>query len=204
MPSVTAENLLTDLSTQLDSFIRFLKIDLTPIIPGGGPGEWGSDRASELVATGRNTHCWIQRLQDIHHWTNLALWEEDWLQRSGGSMPKPCSRSHRLGTMATFIQREGLPNHPKTTKAIQLGRKLRRFESEFGYGITLLFIPVLPAFRCLSLTEEARVIEILLGGGFSNVMHQVQTLACLRFDYQCAYGLHPGKILRTICFVFSS
>ena len=198
MPPVTAENILTDLSKQLDSFIRFLKTDLTPVILGGGLGERSGERASELVATGRNTQCWIQRLQEIHHWTNLALWEEDWLHRSGGSKPRACSGSHRLGTMATFIQQEGLPSNSNTTKAIQLGRKLRRFESRFGYGITLLFIPVLPAFRRLSLAEEARAMEILGCGGFPNITHQSQGLAFLRFDYQCAYGLYPSEIIRTI------
>lgn len=187
-----------DISNQLDSFIRFLKIDLSPVIRGGGPGQRVGDRSSELAATGRNTHCWIERLTQIHDWTNLALWEEDWLQRSGGSKPQPCSRSHRLGTMATFIQQVGLPNNSNTTKAIQLGRKLRRFESEVGYGITLFLIPVLPSFRSLSLAEEARVIEILRGGGFPNITNQAQALAFLRFDYQCAYGLYPGKIMRAM------
>lgn len=201
MPPITAESLLTDLSRQMDSFICFLQIDLSPVILGG-PGQGASDRASAPIATGGNTHCWIQRLREIHHWTNLALWEENWIEISGGSKPEPCLGSHRLGTIATFIRHAGLDDDPKTTKAIQLGRKLLRFECELGYGITLLFIPVLPAFRRLPLVEEARTMEILRDGAFENVRHQAQKLARLRVQYQRIYGLYHGKTNSQIVCIF--
>ncbi|OQE30619.1 hypothetical protein PENNAL_c0933G02164, partial [Penicillium nalgiovense] len=100
MPPATAETLLADLSPQLDMFIRFLKADLTSTILEGDLERGGTRRATELLAPGKNTQCWIQRLQEVHQWTNLALWEQDWLQRTGRNEPTPCSGSHRFGTMA--------------------------------------------------------------------------------------------------------
>ncbi|CAG8210208.1 unnamed protein product [Penicillium nalgiovense] len=194
MPPATAERLLTDLSTQLDMFSRFLKVDLTSIILEGDLVQGESRRATELLATGKNTQCWIQRLQEIHQWTNLALREQDWLQRTGRNEPTPCSGSHRFGTMAAFIQEEGLSDTHNTKKALQHGRRLMRFEREFGHGITLIWLPVLPALRCLSLAEEARTIEMLGSSDFAYVAHRAQLLARLRFNYQCIHGIYLGKL----------
>lgn len=196
MTPVTAERLLSDLSTQLDPFIRFLTNDVTPVILKGTSGQGGLP-AAELIATGKNTHMWLRRLQEIHHWTNLALWEQHWLRRTGRNKPSPCSGSHRLGTMAAFIREEKLSDSHKTKKALQHGRRLIRFEYELGPGITLLFIPVLPAFRCLTLAEGARTMEMLRDGDFANIMYQAQALACLRFNYQFIHGIYPGKLIRT-------
>lgn len=171
---------------------------MTPVILKGRSDQGGL-RAGELIATGKNTHLWLRRLQDIHHWTNLAVWEQNWLRRTGRNMPTPCLGSHRLGTMATFIQEEELPDCDHTRKALQHGRKLIRFENEFGPGITLLFIPVLHAFRCLTLNEEARTVEMLRNIHYGHVTDQVQNLACLRIWYQNIHGIDPGKITRTVC-----
>ncbi|CAG8075207.1 unnamed protein product [Penicillium salamii] len=191
MPPATAEMLLADLSTQLEIFIRFLKLDLTFIILEGDLVRGGTRRATELLAPGKNTQCWIQRLQEVHQWTNLALWEQDWLQRTGRNEPTPCSGSHRFGTMAPFIQEEGLPDNHNTKKALQHGRRLMRFEREFGHGITLLLFPVLSAFRSLSIGEEARTMEMLRSSDSAYVAHLAQSLARLRLNYQCIHGIYP-------------
>ncbi|CAG8061057.1 unnamed protein product, partial [Penicillium salamii] len=151
-------------------------------------------RATELIGMGKNTQCCIQRLQNVHHWTNLALREQDWLQRTGGNEPTPCSGPHRFGTMAAFIEEEGLSDNHNTKKALQHGRRLVRFEREFGPGITLLWLPVLPALCSLSLCEEARTMEMLRDGNFACVAHRAQRLTRLRFNYQCIHGIYPGKL----------
>ncbi|CAG8173292.1 unnamed protein product, partial [Penicillium salamii] len=142
MPPATAERLLTDLSIQLDLFIRFLGLDLTSVILEGDSKQGKRWRATELIGMGKNTQCWIQGLQNVHQWTNLALREQAWLQRTGGNEPTPCSGPHRFGTMSAFIQEEGLSDNHNTKKALQHGRRLVRFEREFGHGITLLWLPV--------------------------------------------------------------
>jgi hypothetical protein len=197
MPPITAESLLADLSAQLNSFLSFLKVDLSPVILAS-PAERGCHRAA-VVEKGTNTYCWIQRLHEIHYWTKLAYWEQDWLQRTGRNKPTPCSGSHRLGTMATFIQQEGLPDNHNTKKALQYGRRLMRFESTLGSGITLLLIPVLPAVCRLSLAEEARTMEMIRGSDFTNIKHQAQTLSRLRLKYQCMDGTYPGKLIFINC-----
>ncbi|CAI7613019.1 unnamed protein product [Penicillium viridicatum] len=194
MPPATAERLLTDLSTQLDMLIRFLKVDLTSVILEGNSLQEETRRATELVATGKNTQCWIQRLHDVHQWTNLALWEQDWLQRTGRNESTPCPGSHRFGTMAAFIQEEGLSDNHNTKKALQHGRRLMRFEREFGHGITLLLLPVLPALRSLTQAEEARTMEMLRDGNSAYVAHLGQLLARLRFNYQYIHGIYPAKV----------
>ncbi|KZN94040.1 hypothetical protein EN45_042280 [Penicillium chrysogenum] len=197
MPPATAETLLADLSPQLDMFIRFLKADLTSTILEGDLVRGKTRRATELLAPGKNTKCWIQRLQEVHQWTNLALWEQDWLQRTGQNEPTPCSGSHRFGTMAPFIQEEGLPDNHNTKKALQHGRRLMRFEREFGHGITLLLLPVLSAFRSLSQAEEARTMEMLRDGNSAYVAHLAQSLARLRLNYQCIHGIYPARAAST-------
>lgn len=199
MSSATGESILADLLAQLNSFVCFLRIDLSPVI-SLGPAAGGSQRALERIAMGQNTTCWIERLQDIHTWTNLALWEQDWICRTGGNKPSPCLGSHRLGTMAAFIRQEGLPDNHNTKKALQHGRRVMRFEALFGTGITLLFIPVLPAFRRLSLAEEARTVELLQGNEFTNVRMWAQFLAQLRLDYQFNHGIYPSKVICSISF----
>jgi hypothetical protein len=194
MPPATAERLLTDLSIQLDMFIRFLRLDLTSVVLEEELVQGERRRAAELMAMGKNTQCWMQRLHDVHQWTNLALWEQDWLQRTGRTEPSPCSGPHRFGTMASFIQEEGLLDNENTKKALQLGRRLMRFEREFGHGITLLWLPILPVLRCLSLSEEARTMEMLRDGDFAYVTHRAQLLTRLRLNYQCIHGIYPGTL----------
>ena len=194
MPPATAERLLKDLSIQLDLFICFLSLDLTSVILEVSFVQGERRRATELVAMGKNTQCWIQRLRDVHQWTNLALREQDWLQRTGRNEPTPCSGSHRFGTMAAFIQEEGLSDNHNTKKSLQHGRRLVRFEREFGHGITLLWLPVLPALCSLSLSEEARTMEMLRGGDFACVAHRAQRLTRLRLSYQCIHRIYPGKL----------
>lgn len=193
MPPATAERLLKVLLIQLDLFICFLILDLTSVILEGSLVQGEIRRATELMAMGNNTQCWIQRLQNVHQWTNLALREQDWLRRTGGNEPTPCSGPHRFGTMATFIQEEGLSDNHSTKKALQHGRRLVRFEREFGPGNTLLWLPVLPALRCLSLSEEARTMEMLRDGDFACVAHRAQRLTRLRLNYQCIHGI-PSKL----------
>ncbi|CAP79530.1 hypothetical protein PCH_Pc23g00360 [Penicillium rubens Wisconsin 54-1255] len=118
--------------------------------------------------------------------------------------PTPCSGSHRFGTMAPFIQEEGLPDNHNTKKALQHGRRLMRFEREFGHGITLLLLPVLSAFRSLSQAEEARTMEMLRDGNSAYVAHLAQSLARLRLNYQCIHGIYPGKLIRSSCLYFST
>ncbi|CAG8897863.1 unnamed protein product [Penicillium nalgiovense] len=100
-------------------------------------------------------------------------------------------RVHRFGTMAPFIQEEGLPDNHNTKKALQHGRRLMRFEREFGHGITLLLLPVLSAFRSLSIGEEARTMEMLRSSDSAYVAHLAQSLARLRLNYQCIHGIYP-------------
>ncbi|CAG8134221.1 unnamed protein product [Penicillium salamii] len=194
MPPATAERLLTDLSIQLDLIIRFLGLDLTSVILEGDSKQGKRWRATELIGMGKNTQCWIQGLQNVHQWTNLALREQAWLQRTGGNEPTPCSGPHRFGTMSAFIQEEGLSDNHNTKKALQHGRRLVRFEREFGHGITLLWLPVLPALRGLSLSEEVRTMEMLRGGDFAYVTHWARRLTRLRLNYQCIHGIYPGKL----------
>ena len=118
MPPATAERLLTDLSDQLDMFIRFLSVDLTSVILERSSAQVEVQRAAELMATGKNTQCWIQWLQDVHQWTNLALWEQEWLRRTGRNEPTPCLGPHRFGTMSAFIQEQGLDDNHNTRKAL--------------------------------------------------------------------------------------
>ncbi|KAJ5904748.1 uncharacterized protein N7473_001664 [Penicillium subrubescens] len=190
MPPITAEILLADLSAQLNTLLSFLKLDLSPVILAG-PAELGCHRPAVRIGKGTNTYAWIQRLQEIHYWTNLALWEQDWLKRTGRNAPTPCPGSHRLGTMATFIQQEGLSDNHNTNKALQYGRRLMRFESTLGSGFSLLLIPVLPAVRRLSLAEEARTVEMIRGSDFTRIKHQAQALSRLRRKYQCIHGKSP-------------
>jgi hypothetical protein len=103
--------------------------------------------------------------------------------------------------MARFIQEEMLPSNHNTKKALQNARRLFRFESQFGPGITLLLIPVLPTFRVLTLAEEARAIQ-MLQEGFASIREWAKVLGNLRYDLQCGYGVYPGKPMVAI-FVYS-
>jgi hypothetical protein len=194
MPTVTAERLLIDLSTQLDTFLFFLHLDLSSVISETGAEQWVGQRAVSLIAGGENSSRWIEAFRVIHRWTELALREQEWLHETGRSQPMPCSGSHRLGTMSLFIQQQGLPKNPNTTKSLQHGRKLMRFEHEFGPGITLLLIPVLPAFRQLSMAEEAKAIDMLRNGDFANIKQNAQSLTRLRYQYQHIYGISAGDL----------
>jgi hypothetical protein len=98
--------------------------------------------------------------------------------------------------MSLFIQQQGLPRNSNTTKSLQHGRKLMRFEYEFGPGITLLLIPVLPAFRQLSMAEEAKTINMLRNGDFANINQNAQSLTCVRYQYQRIYGKSAGDLPR--------
>ncbi|CAG7948650.1 unnamed protein product [Penicillium salamii] len=93
--------------------------------------------------------------------------------------------------MTAFIQEEGLSDNHNTKKRLQHGRRLVRFEREFGHGITLLWLPVLPSLCSLSLSEEARTMEMLRDGDFACVAHRAQRLTSLRLNYQCIHGIYP-------------
>jgi hypothetical protein len=103
--------------------------------------------------------------------------------------------------MASFIQEEGLLDNENTKKSIQHGRRLMRFEREFGHGITLLWLPVLPALRRLSLSEETRIMGMLRDGDFAYVAHRAQLLARLRLNNQCIHGVYPGKLHRQSAYI---
>lgn len=184
MVQSTAEHLIERLLAQLKNLLCFLRLDLSPVVLERGMDPLTDQQAVALIAGGQNTSRWVMALRGIHRWTELAHWEQDWLEENGGSQPRLCTGSHGLGTMSLFIRQLGLPSRPSTTKSLQHGRKLLRFEEKFGPGIALCFIPVLQLFRQLSMAEEAKAVEILQDGNFANVRQIAQSLTLLRHHYQ--------------------
>ncbi|CAG8084110.1 unnamed protein product [Penicillium nalgiovense] len=93
--------------------------------------------------------------------------------------------------MPSFLRHLGRSSDHNAYSALQQGRKLRRFEIEFGEGIALLFAPVLPTFRRLSLIEEAKAMQ-LLRASYTNILIDTQRLLYLKSRYQT---LVPRPIL---------
>lgn len=181
-PPVTADGLLHDLSAQMERFLRFLEVDLTPaIVETSATGEGPS--AVDLISRGASSRPWILRLQTLLRWSSLALEEENWLQTQGLGPVLPGSRILSVWSMPSFLRHLGLSNDHNVCSDLQQGRKLRRFEAKFGAGISLLIVPVMPTFRRLSLGEEAIVIQ-LLETDYSSIPLEARRLLNLKTKYQ--------------------
>ncbi|OQD77428.1 hypothetical protein PENANT_c102G00568 [Penicillium antarcticum] len=180
-PPVTAECLLHDLSAQMGHFLRFLEVDLTPAIVETEATQVPS--VVDLISQGVNSRTWILHLQTILRWYSLALEEEEWLHMQGFDRALPGSRIRGVWSMPSFLRHLGRSNDHNACSALQQGRKLRRFESEFGGGIALLLVLVLPTFRRLSLREEAKAMR-LLRASYVNIPFHAQRLLNLKSKYQ--------------------
>ncbi|KAJ5927156.1 hypothetical protein N7516_008929 [Penicillium verrucosum] len=173
-PTVTTEGLLHDLSIQMEHFLRLLEVDLSPAIAE-------EDTTSEFpsildfISCGASSRLWILRLQTIFRWSSLALEEEEWLRTQGLDRAHPGSQVRGVWSMPSFLRHLGRSKDHNAYSDLQQGRKLRRFEIEFSEGIALLFAPVLPTFRRLSLIEEAKAIQ-LLRGSFADIPVNAQRL----------------------------
>lgn len=179
-----AEKLLYDLSAQLQSYFLFLKTDLTSILLQQSVRAAEDPTATDLSLFGVNSHTWVKQLLNVLQWTCLALAEEEWLQLQGVGLPRPGSHLGGVWSMPSFLRSKGEEKNHNTLHALQQGRKLRRFETEFGVGFSLLLIPVLPAFRRLSLDEERRVVQLLRAADPANIIPSAKSLALLRSTYQ--------------------
>ena len=177
---VTANGLLDALSFQLDHFLRFMEIDLTPaFVETDGTHEGPS--VVELITHGENSRRWISQLQAIFTWSALAIEEEKYLLPYG--LEPSSSHIRGVWSMPSFLRYIGRSEDHKMRNALSQGRKLRRFETKFGAGIALLMAPVLPDFRRLSLDEEGKTIELLKTHRVE-FCHQAQRLSRLRIKYQ--------------------
>lgn len=172
---VTAEGLIQKLSAHMKHFLRFLEVDLTPAIAQTGH--------RPRVSSGASSSSWILHLQTILQWSSLALEEEKWLEMQGLDRPLPGSHIRGVWAMPTFLRYLGRSKDPDACSDLQQGRKLRRFENEFGEGITLLLAPVVPTFRRLSLREEARAIQ-LLKASHAEILSYAQRLRTSKSKYQ--------------------
>ncbi|KAJ5491947.1 hypothetical protein N7453_010044 [Penicillium expansum] len=187
-PRITAEGLLHDLSAQMQHFLMFLEVDLTPAIAEAGTtSEFPS--FVDFVSCGASSRLWILRLQTIFQWSSLALEEEEWLRRQGLDRVHPGNQVRGVWSMPSFLRHLGRSKDHNACSALQQGRKLRRFEIEFGEGIALLFAPVLPTFRRLSLIEEAKAMQ-LLRGSHANILVNAQRLLPLKSKYQTLVVTH--------------
>lgn len=65
-PPITAESLLHDLSAQMEHFLMFLEINLTPAIAETGATS-GVLIAVDFISRGTSSWFWILRLQTIFH-----------------------------------------------------------------------------------------------------------------------------------------
>ncbi|CAG7937290.1 unnamed protein product [Penicillium nalgiovense] len=184
-PPVTAECLLHDLSIRMEHFLRFLEADLSPAIAET------STTLVDFISRGANSRSWILHLQTILRWSSLALEEEEWLQMQGLDLPRPGRQVRGVWSMPSFLRHLGRSSDHNACSALQLGRKLRRFEIEFCEGIALLFAPVLPTFRRLSLIEEAKAMQ-LLRASHTNILIDAQRLLYFKSRYQ---ALVPRPIL---------
>ncbi|KAJ5891354.1 uncharacterized protein N7473_007582 [Penicillium subrubescens] len=135
-PLITAESLFHDLSTQLERYLRFLEIDLTPVILQSKL-DCDDPSAVDLISHG----------------------EEAWLQSQGLELALPGSHVRGVWSIPTFLRNEGRSKDHNASSNLRQGRKIRRFEKELGAGIALLLAIVLPSFRrlplILALTSEA-------------------------------------------------
>lgn len=180
-PPVTAEGLLHDLSIRIEHLLRFLKADLSPAI--------AETSLVDFISRGANQRPWILHLQTILRWSSLALEEEEWLRMQGLDLPRPGRQVRGIWSMPSFLRHLGRSNDHNACSALQQGRKLRRFEIEFGEGITLLFAPILPTFRRLSLTEEAKAMQ-LLRASYANILVDARRLRLFKSNYQTLVVTH--------------
>jgi hypothetical protein len=193
-PLITAESLFHDLSTQLERYLRFLEIDLTPVILQSKLN-CEDPSAVDLISHGVSSRLWIIRLQSIFEWTNLTSQEEAWLQSQGLELALPGSHVRGVWSMPTFLRNEGRSKDHNASSDLRQGRKIRRFEKELGAGIALLLAIVLPSFRRLPLGEEAKTIQLLR----TNYADIIQSLLALRLRYQAVY-MHWWAISALLCF----
>lgn len=179
-PRITAEGLLHDLSAQMQHFLMFLEVDLTPAIAEAGATS-DVPIAVDFISRGPSSRLWILRLQTILRWSSMASEEEEWLQTQGLDIPG--NRARGVWSMPSFLCHLGRSKDHNARSDLQQGRKLRRFEHEFGEGIALLLAVVLPSFRRLSLREEAKAIQ-LLRVSHTNILFHMQRLASSKHKYQ--------------------
>jgi hypothetical protein len=182
-PPVTAEGLLHELSTQMEHYLRFLEVDVSPAIAET------STTVVEFISRGASSRSWILRLQTVLRWSSLALEEEEWLRAQGLDRAHPGSQVRGVWSMPSFLRHLGRSNDHNACSALQQGRKLRRFEIEFGEGIALLFAPVLPTFRRLNLIEEAKAMQ-LLRASHANILDNAQRLLYFKSNYQALVVTH--------------
>lgn len=178
---ITAERLLDDISAQMEHLLKFLEIDLTPAIVKPSSSE--DYNVVDLISHGASSRLWISRLQTLIRWSSLALDEEEWLRKQGLVRGPPGNHIRGVWLMPSYLRHIGRSNDHNIRSDLQQGRKLRRLESELGPGIALLFIPVLPSIRRLSLSEEVRTIQ-LLRSDHLNILYEARMLYNLRTKYQ--------------------
>ncbi|OQE10119.1 hypothetical protein PENFLA_c001G08582 [Penicillium flavigenum] len=187
-PPVTAEGLLHDLSIQMEHFLRFLEVDLSPAIAEAGTtSEFPS--LVDFISQGASSRSWILRLQTIFQWSSLALEEEEWLRTQGLDRPHPGSKVRGVWSMPSFLRHLGRSDDHNARSALHQGRKLRRFEIKFGEGIAIMLAPVLPTFRRLPLIEEAKAIE-LLRASHIDILDNAQRLLHFKSKYQALVVTH--------------
>lgn len=179
-----AEKILYDLSAQLQNYLLFLQTDLTSILLQHSVRAAEDPTANDLSLFGVNSHTWVKQLLNVLQWTCLALGEEEWLQSQGVDLPRPGSQLRGVWSMPSFLRSKGGGKNHNTVHALQQGRKLRRFETEFGAGFSLLLIPVLPTFRRLSFHEERRLVQLLRAADTANIISSAKSLTLLRSTYQ--------------------
>lgn len=179
---VTAEGFLHDLSAQMKHFLRFLEVDLTPAIAETSATS-DSPSLVDFISHGASSRLWIPRLQTILRWSSLALKEEEWLRTQGLDRALPGSHVRGVWSMPTFLRHLGRSNDHNACSDLQQGRKLRRFEIEFGEGIALLLAPVLPTFRRLSFGEETRAMR-LLKASHTEILCHAERLLASKIKYQ--------------------
>ncbi|OQE64549.1 hypothetical protein PENNAL_c0225G01684 [Penicillium nalgiovense] len=182
-PPVTAECLLHDLSIRMEHFLRVLEADLSPAIAET------STTLVDFISRGANSRSWILHLQTILRWSCLALEEEKWLRMQGLNLPRPGRQVRGIWSMPSFLRHFGRSEDHNACSALQQGRKIRRFEVEFGEGIALLFAPVLPTFRRLSLPEEAKAMQ-LLRASHANILVDARRLRLFKSKYQTLVVTH--------------
>ena len=187
-PPATADGLLHNLSANLERYLTFLHLDLAPVLLEHGRITGEEPRALNLISTGVDSRLWVVRLQTILEWTALADAEEEWLLSQGIERQLPSNRDRGVWSMPSFLRFIGQSKDSGIVHALQQGRKLKRFETEFGSGFSLLIVPILPIFRRLTHDEEARATYLLRAAIHANILDAARKLCLLRSEYQSAYA----------------
>lgn len=167
----------------MEHFLRFLEADLSPAIAET------STTVVDFISRGASSRPWILHLQTILRWSSLALEEEEWLRMQGLDLPRPGRQVRGIWPMPSFLRHLGRSKDHNACSDLQQGRKLRRFEIEFGEGIALLFAAILPTFRRLSLIEEAKAMQ-LLGASYANIIVDARRLRLFKSKYQTLVVTH--------------